>query len=376
MKSRIKINRRNFFKKSGQGAIGATALGVLSGFSPLTDLSVMAKTSKRKGTQRLSLDKLKEWEDWGYGMFIHFGLPTYTAWPYDFKRESKSIESLRNLYNPDKLDVDQWVSVARDAGMKYVVLTAKHDFGFCLWHSEHTDNSVVKSPNQTDIVEKLAEACRKRGVRLGLYYSSSDPYHLFGSLSRASAKRGFMHSFPKTQEEDLPPYTTSVYQTFMTAQITELLTKYGPVAEIWIDVPGELGRGYRTFLYNYMSELQPETYIMMNKGVPDSTEFDYLYFFPSDLLAIERGMPPETGYQKWRTVEGNEYYMPGEVCDPIGKEWFYSPSDPPRSDLVEQYLSCRQRGVNLLLNVPPAKNGLISGEYVHALMNLRKDALL
>jgi len=374
MKSRIIINRRNFFKKTGQGAIAATALGALAGFSPVPDSPDLTETKQSPGAQRLSLDKLKKWEDWGYGMFIHFGLPTFTGWPFDFERESKGIESLRSLYNPDKLDVDQWVSVARDAGMKYVVLTAKHDFGYCLWHSEHTDNSVIKSPNQTDVVEKLVEACQKRGIKAGLYYSASDPFHLFGSLTRSHAKRGFMHSFPKTQEEDLPPYTTSVYQTFMTAQITELLTKYGPIAEIWIDVPGELGRGYRTFLYNYMAELQPGTYIMMNKGVPDSTEFDYPYFFPSDLLAIERGMPPENGYQKWRTVEGKEYYMHGEVCDPIGKEWFYSPSDPPRSNLVEQYLACRQRGANLLLNVPPDKHGLISVEYVQALMNLRKNA--
>lgn len=373
MKPGININRRNFFKKTGQGVIAATGLGTLKGFSSITDLSAAPEAKKKTGAQRLGLDKLQEWERWGYGMFIHFGLPTYTGWPFDFERESTSVESLRRLYNPDKLDVDQWVSVARDAGMKYVVLTAKHDFGFCLWNSEHTDNSVASCSNKTDVVEKLVEACQKRGVKPGLYYSSGDPYHLFGSLTRSHAKRGFMHSFPKTQDEDLPPYTTSVYQTFMTAQITELLTRYGSIAEIWIDVPGELGRGYRTFLYNYMAELQPETFIMMNKGVPDSTEFDYLYFFPSDLLAIERGMPPETGYQRWRTVEGKEYYMPGEVCDPIGKEWFYSPSDPPRSNLVEQFRACRQRGVNLLLNVPPDKHGLIPSEYVEALMSLQKN---
>jgi alpha-L-fucosidase len=307
-------------------------------------------------------------------MFIHFGLPTFTGWPYNLKRGSHKIGDLKSLYNPDKLDVDQWVCVARDAGMKYVVLTAKHDLGFCLWPSKHTGNSVVNSPNHTDVVEKLVKSCEKRGIKAGLYYSSSDPYHLFGSLTRGEAQRSFMESFPKTQDEDLPPYTTSVYQTFMTAQITELLTQYGPIAEMWIDVPGELGRGYRTFLYNYMAELQPEIYIIMNKGVPDSTEFNYHYFFPTDLLSMERGMPPESGYQKWREVEGKKYYMPGEVCDPIGKSWFYVESEPPRSDLIEQYLTCRQRGANLLLNVPPNKHGLICDDYVEALKLLRKGA--
>ncbi|MCK4789274.1 MAG: alpha-L-fucosidase, partial [Desulfobacteraceae bacterium] len=199
---------------------------------------------------------------------------------------------------------------------------------------------------------------------------------LFGSLTRSDAKRRFMKSFPKTQDEELPPYTTSVYQTFMTAQITELFTKYGPAAEMWIDLPGELGRGYRTFLYHHIAELQPETYIMMNNGVSDSTQYDYHYAFPSDLLAIERGMPPESGYQKWRTIEGKEYYMPGEVCDPIGRHWYYRPPASPRPDrqLLEQYLACRRRGVNLLLDVPPDKHGLVPDEYVQALMRLQKNA--
>ena len=365
----MSINRRDFFKTTGQGAMAATALAALGGCSPETTLT-MKKPPQRRDAQRLSLAKLKEWEDWGYGMFIHFGLSTFVD------RKSPRLEDPIRAYNPDTLDVGQWISVARDAGMKYVVLTTKSANGHCLWPSEHTDYTIANSPNQTDVVEKLVQACQKRLVKPGLYYNSSDRHHLFGSLTRSDAKRRFMKSFPKTQDEGLPPYTTSVYQTFMTAQITELLTKYGPIAEMWIDLPGELGRGYRTFLYHHMAELQPETYIMMNKGTSDSTRYNYLYSFPSDLLAIERGMPPESGYQKWRTVEGKEYYMPGEVCDPIGRNWYYRPPDPPRPDqqLREQYLACRQRRVNLLLDVPPDKHGLIPDEYAQALMRLRKNA--
>lgn len=371
----MKIKRRDFFKRTGQGAMAATALAALSGFSPVNTSTSMANPPQKPGAQRLSIAKLKKWEDWGYGMFIHFGMSTFAGWQEYGERKSQKFQSPPvSAYNPDKLDVDQWVSVARDAGMKYVVLTAKHEYGHCLWPSEFTDYSVANSPNQTDIVEKLVRACEKRGIKPGLYYCSSDLHNLFGSLTRPDAKRNFMQTFPKTQDEDLPPYTTSVYQTFMTAQITELLTKYGPICEMWIDLPGELGRGYRTFLYDYMAGLQPETYIMMNKGTPDSTKYDYQYSFPSDLLAIERGVPPETGYQKWRTVEGKDYYMPGEVCDTIGKDWFFGPSDSPRPDLLQQYLACRERGANLLLNVPPDKHGLITDEYVGALMSLKKKA--
>ena len=74
------------------------------------------------------------------------------------------------------------------------------------------------------------------------------------------------------------------------------------------------------------------------------------------------------------TVEGKDYYMPGEVCDTIGQDWLFGPSDPPRPDLLQQYLACRDRGANLLLNVPPDKHGLITDEYVHALMSMKKNA--
>ena len=114
----------------------------------------------------------------------------------------------------------------------------------------------------------------------------------------------------------------------------------------------------------------------MNNGVPDSTHYDYHYAFPSDLLAIERGLPPENGYQKWRHIEGKDYYMPGEVCDIINSIWFDIPGDMPRPDgeLLHMKQACRERGANLLLNVPPNKHGLIKDEYIKALMRLRKSA--
>ena len=169
MKRKMRIKRRDFLKRTGQGAMAVTALGALGGFSPVTTSLTMKKSPQRPGTQRLSLAKLKEWEDWGYGMFIHFGLSTFV------ERKSQRVENPISAYNPDKLDVDQWISVARDAGMKYVVLTAKSEsYGHCLWPSEHTDNTVANSPNQTDVVEKLVQACQKRGIKPGLYYNSSD----------------------------------------------------------------------------------------------------------------------------------------------------------------------------------------------------------
>lgn len=361
----MKVNRRDFLKRSAPCVIAAA--GSLTGLSPA--ISSASENVKKRGSQRLSMRQLTKWEEMGYGMFIHFGMSTFVL------NELPDGKAPASTYAPDRLDVDQWISVARDAGMRYAVLTTKHVAGHCLWPSEHTDHTVTNSADKTDVVEKFVEACRKRGVKAGFYYCSWDNHNRFGSKTPSDGGWSGMNSFPETQVEKLPPYTTSLYQNFQTAQITELVKSYGPVAEMWIDIPGVLGRGYRTFLYHYIAQLQPDIVIMMNSGISDGTKYNVAYAWPSDLIAIERRLPPASGHEKWRTIEGKEYYIPGEVCDPIGKNWFHVPGDNPRADekLLAQFRSCRERGVNFLLNVPPSKHGLIPDEYVQALMRLRKN---
>ena len=363
------MNRRRFLKRSGLGIFASGAFASAE-MRDAQSAENPREQAEKRGNQRLSIAQLQKWEALQYGMFIHIGMHTF-----DPDNSYAPGQRPATLHNPEGLDVDQWISVARDAGMKYAVLTAKED-GFCLWPSEHTDYTVANSSNKTDIVENFMAACQKKGLIPGIYFSAMDPHHLYGSQTRHASKRAFMPTFPRSQDEDLPPYTTSIYQTFMTTQITELVQRYGPICQMWIDLPGELGTGYRTYIYNHMAQLQPESIIMMNTGVPDSTKYNYHYAFPSDLIAIERGLPPETGYQKWRTIEGEEYYIPAEVCDPIGNQWYHRPPDPPRSDetLLGIHQACMQRGVNLLLDVPPSKTGVIPNDYVQALMRLRKNA--
>jgi len=260
--------------------------------------------------------------------------------------------------------------------MKYAVLTTKHVAGHCLWPSKHTDYTVANSGNTTNVVEKFCEACAKRGVLPGFYYCSWDNHHRFGSRTPSDGGPWKeMNDIPRS-EDNLPPFTTSIYQNFQTAQITELLTQFGPLAEMWVDIPGVLGRGYRTFLYDHIATLQPQTFIMMNNGICDGANYDVAYAWPSDLIALERNVPPGDGHQRWREIEGKKYYMPGEVCDPIGKEWFWVVGDKPRSDeaLLDQFNNCRKGNVNFLLDVPPDRHGLIPEETVAALMRLRKHA--
>jgi alpha-L-fucosidase len=310
----------------------------------------------RRGSQRLSSQKLQSWEKLGYGMFIHFGMSTFVG------IENPDGKAPATTYAPTELDVAQWVSVARDAGMKYAVLTAKHAAGHCLWPTKHTDYSVANSTDKTDVVEKFVSACRDKGVLPGLYYCSWDNHNRFGSQT-ASDPSGWNAMF-----------TTSRYQTFQTAQLTELLTQYGPIAETWIDIPCALGRGYRTFLYEHIASLQPETVVMMNSGFTSMDTYNVEYAWPSDLIAFERHVPTDSGFKKWRHIEGKDYYLPGEVCDPIAKKWFWVDGDPLRSDesLAKQFADCKARGVNLLLDVPPDRRGVIPDASVEALKRLCK----
>lgn len=343
-----------------------------------------------RGSQRHSLERLRQWESLGYGMFIHFGMSTYVNLVGKVYHKPLGDDP-PSAFAPDTLDVDQWVGLARDAGMKYAVLTAKHIAGFCLWPSRHSDYTVANSGCKTDIVAEFVRSCERRGILPGLYYSSFDNHHRWGSRTRSDfASRAAYEaladrrprfggeSCAREDDPDRMPYTTAHYQSFQTAQIEELLTSYGPIIEVWIDHPEVMGRGYRTYLYNRMAELQPDVVVMMNNGVPDSENYDVEYAWPSDLVAMEGGRPPETGYRKWRTIEGKLCYVPGEVCDsiaPIRQDWFHLPDDQPRpiESLLLQFRACREGGANYLLNVPPDRHGRMPDNFVAALGEIRRE---
>jgi alpha-L-fucosidase len=364
--NRRELTRRDWMRGGAVAAV-AMAVGEARAAAPVR----AAAQEPRRGAQRLSVERLKEWEALGYGMFLHFGMSTFDG------KELSDGRSPVTLYAPDALDVDQWVSVARDAGMKYAVLTTKHVAGHCLWPSRHTGYTVANSTDRTDVCERFVDACRRRGVRPGFYYCSWDNHNRFGSRtpSDEGAAWGNWAGVP-AEGQPMAAFTTSVYQSFQTLQLTELLTQYGEIAETWIDIPGVLGPGYREFLYGHVAKLQPRTVVMMNSGIGDGETYDEAYAWPSDLIAIERALPPPAGHRRWREIAGREYYLPGEVCDPIGKEWFWVEGDAPRPDdeLLKMLQLCRARGTNLLLDVPPDRHGRIPDASVQALQRLRRNA--
>jgi alpha-L-fucosidase len=336
-------------------------------------MSIETDITTERGAQRLNMDQLQQWEALRYGMFLHFGMSTYTG------SELPDGSHPSTLYAPDKLDVDQWVCVARDAGMKYAVLTTKHVAGHCLWPTKLNDYHVGTSGNTTDVVEAFVKACEKRGVLPGLYYCSWDNHNRFGSRTPSDM------TAEKNPGNTLA-HTTRRYQEFQTAQLQELLTQYGPIGEVWLDIPSVLPRCYREDLYRDIAGWQPEAVIMSNNGIGDGSNYPDIGIsappgnghdaWPADLIAIERFLPnSHTGHIKWREIDGKKYYMPGEVCDPIGREWFFTEDDQPRSDaeLLGMYLITISRGANLLLSVGPDKHGLIPKKYIDPLQRLRTN---
>ena len=176
-----------------------------------------------------------DWYELESYAFIHFGVNTFTNREWGEGTEPESV------FNPENLDCDQWVEAIKAAGMKGMVLTAKHHDGFCLWPSKYTEHSVKNSPCKKDVVREAAEACKRGGIKFGFYLSPWDQNH--------------------------PDYGTERYNDFFVDQLTELLTQYGPVAEVWFD--GACGEGpngkkqvydFKRY-YDVIRRLQPQAVI-------------------------------------------------------------------------------------------------------------------
>lgn len=299
-------------------------------------------------------------------MFIHFGMNTFTGDEWS----DGSVPA--SAYNPTDLDCDQWVRVARDAGFRYVLLITKHHDGFCLWDSKYTDYDVASSPVKTDIVKAVADACRKYGLQLGLYYSLWDRHE------------------PSYKNQDF-----SKYIDYMSGQLTELLSNYGPICELWFDggwdkpvADWQLPR-----LYAEVKKLQPHCAVGVNHTIvnapnsrkhilPDSMIVDnkyYMQYFPSDF----RLWDPKIAHQndkKQYIHDSQSYYLPFEhtVCLSKAWNWFQKKDPLPVRDLdelEELFYWCTSNGNTLVMNVPPDQTGRIREHEANAVITLNKERL-
>ena len=300
--------------------------------------------------------------------FVHFNMNTFTDKEWGYGDEAETV------FNPTKLDVEQWVKAAKAGGLKELILTAKHHDGFCLWPTKYGEHSVKNSPYKNgkgDIVKEFTEACRKYGIKAGLYLSPWDRNH---------AK-----------------YGSPEYITYYKNQLTELLSNYGEISEVWFDGANG-GDGYyggarvkrtidsKTYypwkeIQSIVRKLQPDAKIFSDAG-PDV-----------HWIGNENGIAGETF---WSTItldnivvggSGQEAYL--NKGDPNGKiwvvgqcdvsirpGWFFHASENERvktpAQLVELYYKSVGRNAIFLLNIPPNRDGLFEKEDVESLKAFKK----
>ena len=279
-----------------------------------------------------------------FGMFVHWGLYAIPAWHEQIQWRKgiarRDYEPLIRQFNPTRYNPEAWLDLAERTGMEYICLTTKHHDGFCLWNTAQTDFNVMRSPYGRDIVLLLAEACHKRGLPLGLYYSAVDWHHPnYPNQNRS-------HELAGPEPGDAP--NLCKYLEFLKAQVRELCTQYGKLGAFWWDMNVT---GHKDPSINAMiRELQSDA-VINGRG-----------FDEGDFGTPER---------HWDNIEGDlEFTRPTESCNSIGSlSWGYKRDDDAYADrcLMEGIVNSLARGGNFLLNVGPKADGTIPAEQVAVL---------
>lgn len=330
----------------------------------------------RKAANVTPSAKQMAWQEMELTAFLHFGINTFT------NREWGDGTENPKLFNPKALDARQWVKTCKDAGMKLIILTAKHHDGFCLWPSKYTDHSVKSSPwknGKGDVVNELAIACREQGVKLGIYLSPWD---------RNSAV-----------------YGTDTYNDYFVNQLTELLSNYGEVAEVWFDGANGEGPNGKKQVYDWqryyqtIRHLQPNAVIAIvgpdvrwvgtESGYGRDTEWSVVPAEVQDEDEVAAQSQQQAGTfrpsinptskdlgSRDKIVNAKRLvWYPSEVDVSIRPGWFYHKKQDNKVKSVQKLLDIYYSSVGknslLLMNIPPDKNGLIHKNDVHTLEKWR-----
>lgn len=295
------------------------------------------------------------WQQLETTAFLHVTVNTFTDKEWGDGTESPA------LFNPTKLDARQWVRSLKEAGFKLAILTAKHHDGFCLWPTRTTEHSVTNSPwrgGKGDVVREVADACREYGLKFGVYLSPWDRHE--------------------------PRYGTAAYNDFYKAQLRELLTNYGPLAEVWFD--GAKGENARDMTYDFdgywalVRQLQPNAVMFSDVG-PDvrwvGNEAGNAGETCWSTINTE-GMAPGKADETYlnRGDPNGTRWIPAETDVSIRPGWFYHPAEDDKvrspQNLVNLYYQSVGRNSLLLLNVPPNREGLLSEADVSSLKTFRR----
>jgi alpha-L-fucosidase len=288
---------------------------------------------------------------WRFGMFVHFNLGTFVDkdWAGGYEDPAR--------FNPAKLDCGQWADSAKAAGMTYMVLTVKHTEGIALYDSAATNHDITAFKNfrngRGDIVREFVNACRSRGLKVGLYYCFPGDY--------SDEAHGNAPPPGKPDLHGMPPEAAGNFVAFVERQLEELLTNYGPIDLLWIDqYANKYTREKWPEIRALVKSLQPSCIVLANnaRNLSDSDVLSYEYPWKSEL-------PP------------SDNHLPAEVCDTIqsGARWFWrearQPSDLQAAGVLAARLrECNGRNANYLLDVPPDRDGLISGPQLRRLQEI------
>ncbi|MFZ4521398.1 MAG: alpha-L-fucosidase [Bacteroidales bacterium] len=309
-------------------------------------------------------DPMAWWRDARFGMFIHWGLYAVPAGEWNGKtgygewiRTSAEIplevyDQFRPKFNPVQFDADAWVKMAKDAGMKYIVITSKHHDGFCMFDTKQTDFTIMNTPFKRDPMKELATACRKYGLKFCFYYSIMDWHHP-DYLPR--------REWEKTRTAEGADF--SKYVPYMKAELKELLTNYGEIGVLWFDGEWEStwNEKYGKEIYSYVKSLQPNVLVnnRVGAGRLDMEGLTKEGAFGGDFGTPEQQIPA-TG-------------LPGvdwETCMTMNDHWGYNRADKnfkSTGDIVRMLADIASKGGNYLLNVGPTSAGLIPGESIDRL---------
>jgi alpha-L-fucosidase len=279
----------------------------------------------------------------------------------------KEYERLPGFFNPIEFDADEWVKMAKEAGMKYITITSRHHDGFSMFDSAASDYNIVdKTPYGKDVLKMLSDACRKEGIKLFFYYSQldwyRDDYFPRGRTGNGISGRG---------EGDWNDYIE-----FMKVQLTELLTNYGEIGGIWFDGQwdqhewdgkrfGKLKADFKLKeVYELIHKLQPQALIGSNHHLAPNPGEDF-QMFEKDL--------PGKGTKDFATSADDIGNLPLEVCETINGSWGFNLKDrkhKSEKELVQYLVKAAGYGSNLLLNVGPMPNGKIQEEHIESLKKI------
>jgi alpha-L-fucosidase len=270
-------------------------------------------------------------------------------------------------YNPTKLDVRQWISVAHELGAKYAVLTAKHMSGFALWDSEGYNYDVAASGNKTDVVAAFVAACREFNIRPGFYYCILDPHN----------EGKFDWDAPVSPE----------YFKLIRHHVTELHTRYPGAFYQLFDITWKISQEQRSDLYRLVKRLNPNCVVVDNQGFKQSRRNQGRICepasWPTDVINGEDTLPPAEGHDPHIKFEGKTYYMPFEIWLPTGPiyapmptmhSWFWREGYKTQSAQViaNAYRDSMSHNANLLLNLGPDKSGRVPDEAVETMHSVAK----